>query len=53
MDKNVECLCCHEADAVEYFKLLGMRYGNTDAVTQRVSSYLWISSFLVKFCKFT
>ena len=36
MDKNVECLCCREVKAVEYFELLGMRYGDMNAVTQRV-----------------
>ena len=34
MGKNVECLCCHEVEAVEYFTLLGMRYGYMNAVTQ-------------------
>ena len=34
MDKNVECLCCHKVEAVEYFKLLGMRYGDVNAVTR-------------------
>ena len=24
--KNVECLCCHEVEAVEYFELLDMTY---------------------------
>ena len=38
MDKNVECLCCHEVEAMEYFELLGMtmKYGDVNAVTQRV-----------------
>ena len=36
MDKNVECLCCHEVETMEYFELLGMRYGDTNAVTLRV-----------------
>ena len=37
MDTNVECLCCPEVEAVEYFKLLGMKQGdiNTVTVTQR------------------
>ena len=35
-DKNVEWLCCHEVEAMGYFELLGMRYGDMDAVTQRV-----------------
>ena len=34
MNKNWECLCCHEVEAVEYFELLGMRYVNMNAVTQ-------------------
>ena len=34
--KNVERLCCHEVKAVECFELLGMRYGDMNAVTQRV-----------------
>ena len=36
MDKNVECLCFHEIEAVGYFELLGMRYGDKNAVIQRV-----------------
>ena len=40
MDKNVECLCYHEVEAVEYFELLNMRYGDMNAVSQRVSSCL-------------
>ena len=36
MDKNVECLCCDEVKAVEYFKLLGMGYGYMNADIQRV-----------------
>ena len=36
MDKNVKCLRCDEVEAVEHFELLGMRYGDTNAVTQRV-----------------
>ena len=34
--KNVECLYCHEVEAVEYFELLDMRYGDINAITQRV-----------------
>ena len=34
MDKNVECWCCHEVEAVEYFELLSMRYGDTNTLTQ-------------------
>ena len=33
MDKNVEYLCCGEAEAMEYLELLGMRYGDMNAVT--------------------
>ena len=36
MGKNVECLYCHEVEAVEYFELLDMRYGDINAITQRV-----------------
>ena len=36
MDRNVECLCCHEVEHLEYFELLGMRYGDMNAVNQRV-----------------
>ena len=36
MDKNVECLCCHEVEPLEYFELLGMRYGDMNAVNQKV-----------------
>ena len=36
IDKYLDCLCCHEVEAVEYFELLGMRYGDINAVTQRV-----------------
>ena len=25
IDTNVECYCCHKVEAVEYFKLYGMR----------------------------
>ena len=35
MDKNAECLWWHWVEALEYFKLLGMRYNDTNAVTQR------------------
>ena len=34
--KNFECLYCHEVEVVEYFELLDMRYGDKNAVTQRV-----------------
>ena len=36
IDKNLERLCWHEMEAVEYFELLGMRYGDMKTVTQRV-----------------
>ena len=36
MNTNGECLCCHKAEAMEYFKLLAMRYCDTNTVTQRV-----------------
>ena len=36
MDKIVECLCCDEVKAVEFFELLGMRYSDMNAVTRRV-----------------
>ena len=37
-EKNVECLCSHEVEAMEYFILLflDMRYGDMNSVTQRV-----------------
>ena len=40
MDENIECLCYHEVEAVEHFELLGMRYGDMNAVTQKVFSCL-------------
>ena len=36
IDRNVECSCCHEVEAVEYFELLGMKYGDLNAIIQRV-----------------
>ena len=36
IDKNVECSCCDEVKAVEFFELLGMKYSDINAVTQRV-----------------
>ena len=48
MYTNVKCLCCREVEAVEYFKLLGVRHGNKIAITQRVKFYLGNSLFLVK-----
>ena len=35
MDQNVECLR-YEVEAVKYFELLDVRYGDMNAVTQRV-----------------
>ena len=32
MNKNVECLCYHEVEAVGYFELLDMIYGGLNAV---------------------
>ena len=29
MDKNVECMCSHKVEAVEYFELLDMRYSES------------------------
>ena len=34
--QKIECLCCHEVEAIKYFESLGMIYGDTNAVTQRV-----------------
>ena len=36
MDTNGECLCCHKVEAMEYFKILAMRYHDTNTITQRV-----------------
>ena len=36
MDKNVDCLPCQKVEAIEYFELLDVRYGDMNAVTQRV-----------------
>ena len=36
MDKILNYLRCQEVEAVKYVELLGMRYGDTNAVTQRV-----------------
>ena len=36
MVKNVKSLCCDKVEAMEYFELLSMRYGNMNAVTQSV-----------------
>ena len=36
LDTNVECLSCREVEAVEYFKLSGMTYGDTNTVSQSV-----------------
>ena len=35
MDRNVECLCFNGVESAEYFQLLGMRYSDMNAVTQR------------------
>ena len=32
-DKNVECLCCQEVEAIIHVELLGMRYDDMSAVT--------------------
>ena len=34
--QKCECLCCDQFEAVEYVGLVGMRYGEVNAVTQRV-----------------
>ena len=36
LDTNVECLSYREVEAVEYFKLSGMTYGDTNTVSQSV-----------------
>ena len=36
VDKNIECLCCSGVEAVEYFELLGFRYRDMNAVSQRI-----------------
>ena len=36
VETNVECLCGHEIEALEYFELLGLRYSDTNADTQRI-----------------
>ena len=33
MDTNTEYLCYREVETVEYFKSMGMRYGDANAVT--------------------
>ena len=38
------CLCCLKVEAVEYFKLLGIRNGDTNAVTEK-SLNLAVKSF--------
>ena len=40
MDENIECLCYHEVEVVEHFEILGMRYGDMIAVTQKNFSCL-------------
>ena len=39
---------CLEVKAVECFELLGMKYYDMDAITQRAKKCLWSSLFLVK-----
>ena len=34
--KNIQCLCCHEVEAVQHFELLDMRNDDVNSVTQRV-----------------
>ena len=36
MHENVECLCCDEVEAAEYFELLDMKCCDMNAVAQRV-----------------
>ena len=36
MGTNIECFRFGKVEALENFKLLGMRHGETNAVTQRV-----------------
>ena len=36
MDKDAECLCCHEVKAVEYFELLDMRNGDKYAISLKL-----------------
>ena len=36
MDKKLVCFCCQEFKAIKYSELLGMRYGDTNAIAQRV-----------------
>lgn len=33
VDANIKCFCCQNVEALEYFKLLGTRNGDTSAVT--------------------
>ena len=42
MDKEVECLCCHEVKAVEYFELLDMRNGHKNAINLKLPVKLFI-----------
>ena len=45
MEIKHDHLCCRKVEeALGYFKLLGMRYGDTNAVTQRFSICLWNGS---------
>ena len=45
-----EWFCLQEVEAVYYFELLGMRYGDVNAVTQE-SLNLSVKWFIVKSCK--
>ena len=36
MDENVESFSCHKVEGLEYFELLGIRYGDVNAATQKV-----------------
>ena len=36
MYTNVKFLCCQAVEALEFFKQMGLRYGNKNAVTQKV-----------------
>lgn len=38
MDANVKYLCCGLVETVEYFKLLGMRHGDTNAALKDFES---------------
>ena len=45
MNKNVECLCCHEVEPLEYFELLGMRYGDMNVYfSVRFLTLIWVAA---------